>query len=392
MIRNILLIVAIIFLFINSPLLALDYPDTCEIISVDQIKPYSKVEVPVRVLTQQTYLGVQIDLTFGPGSDSFLVCDSIQWTDWFWKSPTPMYYSGDGTIEYIKDTVDVEKNFTMHKLTIMATWLLGGFPPKDSILATIHLGMGQIDMVEPDTDDIWYVGDAKLIKWISRSPWAAKDSIKIDTMDYSYKGGMETSVRFVDSEFKDVVGGFKQGYLIKATENSDSVKIEYSFDAGKTWNLITSSTPNDSEYLWSPIPNTPSDSCLILITSKAENPISTLSDSFFTIKAETSGVREERKPENLPEKFVLHQNYPNPFNPSTKIEFSLSERARVRLEIYDITGRRVKKLLDQALSSGHWSIVWDGEDDKGTKVASGVYFYRLIASQFTQTRKMVIIK
>ena len=392
MIRNITLIAAIIFLFINSNLLALDYADTCEIISVDNIKPYSKVEVPVRVFTQQSYLGVQIDLTFGPGSDSFLVCDSIQWTDWFWQSPTPMYYSGDGTIEYIRDTVDIVENFTMRKLTIMATWLSGGFPPKDSILATIHLGMGQIDIVEPDTDDIWNAGDANLIKWISRSPWAANDSIKIDTMDYSYKGGMETSVRFVDSEFKDVEGGFKLGYLTRSTENSDSVMIEYSADAGKSWSTVIASTSNNGEFLWSPIPDTPSDSCLIRITSKAENPISALSDSFFTIKAETTGVREERKPENLPEKFVLYQNYPNPFNPSTKIEFSLSERARVRLEIYDITGRRVKRLLDEELPSGHWSIVWEGEDDKGTKVASGVYFYRLIASQYTQTRKMVIIK
>jgi hypothetical protein len=189
-----------------------------------------------------------------------------------------------------------------------------------------------------------------------------------------------------------VIGEFKPGYLVRAPQDLDSVKIEYSFDAGKTWSAVVSSTPNDGEYLWTPIPDTPSDSCVIRVSSKAENPISALSDGFFTIKAETTGVREEKKSDNLPENFVLYQNYPNPFNPSTKIEFSLSERAQVKLEIYDITGRRVKKLLDEALPSGFWSVVWEGEDDSGVEVASGVYFYRLKTFQYTQTKKMVMIR
>jgi len=170
------------------------------------------------------------------------------------------------------------------------------------------------------------------------------------------------------------------------------VKIEYSYDAGRTWNTIISGTPNDSEHLWSPIPDTPSDSCQVRISSKTENPISVKSGSFFTIGADTTDVKEEEKEQVFPANFALYQNYPNPFNPSTKIEFSLPEEAQVRLDIYNISGKRVKRLVDEKLPSGIWSVIWNGEDHKGFQVASGIYLYRLKTSKYTQTRKMVIIR
>ena len=81
--------------------------------------------------------------------------------------------------------------------------------------------------------------------------------------------------------------------------------------------------------------------------------------------------------EPLPSDYVLEQNYPNPFNPSTTISFSLPEQAHVRLSIYNVLGREVAVLLDDALPAGSYSQIWDGRTTRGLAASSGLYFYRL---------------
>ncbi len=101
---------------------------------------------------------------------------------------------------------------------------------------------------------------------------------------------------------------------------------------------------------------------------------------------------------NLPESFQLNQNYPNPFNPSTTISYTIHSRGssenpyRTVLEIYNILGQRVRTLVDEPQSAGAYSVVWEGNTDSGQKVASGIYFYRLVLGDQTQTKKMVYIK
>jgi choice-of-anchor B domain-containing protein len=90
--------------------------------------------------------------------------------------------------------------------------------------------------------------------------------------------------------------------------------------------------------------------------------------------------------------FELEQNFPNPFNPSTRIPFELTHGGRVTLEVYDVAGRRVRAVLDRALPAGLHEAEWDGRDDGGRGVASGVYFYRMRAGSRTETRRMVLLK
>ncbi|MCJ7783830.1 MAG: FG-GAP-like repeat-containing protein, partial [Desulfobacterales bacterium] len=90
--------------------------------------------------------------------------------------------------------------------------------------------------------------------------------------------------------------------------------------------------------------------------------------------------------------FSLDQNYPNPFNQATKIEFTLQHPSLVNLNIYDVLGRKVRTLIFKDLSSGYKSVLWDGKDNSGNDVASGVYFYQLKVKDFSQTKKMVLIK
>jgi len=95
---------------------------------------------------------------------------------------------------------------------------------------------------------------------------------------------------------------------------------------------------------------------------------------------------------NVPGDFALQQNYPNPFNPQTRIEYSLPKEGEVKIIIYNLLGQRVKTLIDEQQTAGHKEILWDGKGDNGTEVASGIYFYRIKAGDFIQSRKMVLMK
>lgn len=93
-----------------------------------------------------------------------------------------------------------------------------------------------------------------------------------------------------------------------------------------------------------------------------------------------------------PRVFALEGNYPNPFNPQTSIRFSLPQAEQVQLEIYSIAGRRVTTLVNSTYEAGPHEVIWTGRDDSGQTVASGVYFYRLRAGEFSDVRKMTLMK
>lgn len=94
----------------------------------------------------------------------------------------------------------------------------------------------------------------------------------------------------------------------------------------------------------------------------------------------------------LPDAFHLHQNYPNPFNPSTVIKYQLPLNSHVKIAIYDLMGRRVRELLAKEMPAGQHSIAWDGRDDYGRELASGIFMARMQTGQFVETRKLVKVK
>jgi hypothetical protein len=96
---------------------------------------------------------------------------------------------------------------------------------------------------------------------------------------------------------------------------------------------------------------------------------------------------------NIPSVFSLSQNYPNPFNPSTSIQFGLPVQAPVTMEIYNILGVKVRTLLQgEVMSAGIHQMEWNGKDDAGASVTSGVYLYRINAGTFQVTKKMMMLK
>jgi len=90
--------------------------------------------------------------------------------------------------------------------------------------------------------------------------------------------------------------------------------------------------------------------------------------------------------------FHLFQNFPNPFNPSTNLGFGIADFGFIRLELFDVTGRKVATLVSKELPPGNYEVQWDGRDDAGRAVGSGVYIYRLRVGDFTQSRKMLLIR
>jgi hypothetical protein len=94
----------------------------------------------------------------------------------------------------------------------------------------------------------------------------------------------------------------------------------------------------------------------------------------------------------VPGQFGLSQNYPNPFNPSTVIQYQLAQDSHVGLTIYDILGQKIKTLVSGMQQAGYYNITWDGTNNSGNKVASGIYIYRLQAGNFTKTLKMNLLK
>ena len=94
----------------------------------------------------------------------------------------------------------------------------------------------------------------------------------------------------------------------------------------------------------------------------------------------------------LPEDFALLANFPNPFNAETAIAYQLPKNGPVRLAIFNSAGQRIRQLVDDTQGPGSYQVVWDGRDDQGATMATGVYFYRLVAGSSSETRRLLLLK
>jgi hypothetical protein len=150
-------------------------------------------------------------------------------------------------------------------------------------------------------------------------------------------------------------------------------------DDNETWVLRGASppegTPSYRAEFWS-------DEC----PNPADRPYLKLVYSTIT------GIDDD--PSSGPTRLALSQNYPNPFNPATRIEYAVPVGAPtvVRLRIYDVAGHLVRTLVDAPQPGGVYTVTWDGKNDGGSSVASGVYFYRLQWNGRTESKKMVLLR
>jgi hypothetical protein len=110
------------------------------------------------------------------------------------------------------------------------------------------------------------------------------------------------------------------------------------------------------------------------------------------VEPDYSSVESKGIEKAVPEGFNLEQNYPNPFNPSTTINFNLPENSNVKLTVFDVTGKEVNVLVNKQFNSGNHRTKWDGIDNLGNTVPTGIYFYQIQAAEFVQSKKMIFVQ
>jgi hypothetical protein len=130
-------------------------------------------------------------------------------------------------------------------------------------------------------------------------------------------------------------------------------------------------------------------------TSSVDSVYATVSTADTSFDIALSGT-VLKKQTILPTSFTLYQNYPNPFNPSTTIEYEVPEISgrvpRVAIQIFNMLGQKVLTIDRGEKDAGRYRVVWDGLDQTGARVPSGVYFYRLLSQDFATSKKMVLVK
>jgi hypothetical protein len=103
-------------------------------------------------------------------------------------------------------------------------------------------------------------------------------------------------------------------------------------------------------------------------------------------------VGVEEKPSGVLQTYALEQNYPNPFNPETTIRYHIAQKGQVTITIYNMLGQKVKTLVDENKPAGAYIVVWNGRNERGVTVPTGMYFYRMKSGEFTQVRKLLLLK
>jgi hypothetical protein len=119
-------------------------------------------------------------------------------------------------------------------------------------------------------------------------------------------------------------------------------------------------------------------------------PLAGYYDNIF-VNSLVSSV-EDNSSGTIPTIMILEQNYPNPFNPETQISYQLATSGYISLNIYDLLGREIKTLVSEDQASGNYSVSWNGRDESGNIVPSGIYLYSLKAGNFIQSKKMIMMK
>ena len=170
------------------------------------------------------------------------------------------------------------------------------------------------------------------------------------------------------------------------SEYVTDVMIELSTDNGTTWSIvIVDSIPSTGTYSWEVAAQDSSDQCLIKVTDISDGSINDESDAVFTIDI-ISSVNDND--EGIPTVYALEQNFPNPFNPSTKIKYSDSTIfSSVVVKVFDVLGNEIETLVNEEKSVGTYELTWNASN-----LPSGVYFYRIQAGDFVDTKKMLLLK
>lgn len=244
-------------------------------------------------------------------------------------------------------------------------------------------------------DDVWLTGVTVPILW--DNPNLQMDSARASAVCLTaFDGGIYFYNSSGDIDSTNISRNFQFGAYKASTKGLAPVLMR---EHWATWyfTLYNWST-TDSVVIWGVLEDSTGDPAVPLWFSAVTDTSGTGSTiNYVPLWKDTLVIKDVSDVRvvpgvGLPETFSLSQNYPNPFNPTTQINFEIPVRSRVTLTIYNVLGQKVTTLVDKEMSAGRYIADWNSASDGGTMVASGVYFYKLEAGDFIQTRKMVLLK
>ena len=190
--------------------------------------------------------------------------------------------------------------------------------------------------------------------------------------------------------FNTGTNGLDRDTTFQVSSTPTGAPVGYSLAVGTWLSVTTSSGTTPSNFTLTFDPDSQPLQVLtdtLYITDGTKSPNAVVSTVVVNFDV-ASDVKESGG--NLPTAYALNQNYPNPFNPTTTIKFALPEATNVSLDIYNVLGQKVRTLVSEPLAANNYEIEWDGQNDAGSNVASGIYFYKLQTDTFVNTKKMIL--
>ncbi|RPI19420.1 MAG: T9SS C-terminal target domain-containing protein [Ignavibacteriae bacterium] len=181
----------------------------------------------------------------------------------------------------------------------------------------------------------------------------------------------------------DSIGNVYTGGLISGSNSlSDFITLKYNGEGSLQWTIMYNGPANSTDAIRAISINNSGNVWVTGVSGGNNGP----SGDFCTIKySQIIGIQPVSS--EIPTKFSLSQNYPNPFNPTTNIEFSIPQNSLVVLKIFDVIGREIKTLVNEYLSPGTYKVEFDA-----LSYPSGVYYYRIISENYSETKKLILLK
>jgi hypothetical protein len=251
---------------------------------------------------------------------------------------------------------------------------------------------------------------AALPDWGRQGTWGTTTALAAagvqsatDSPTGEYTGNLDTSLELRVPVQTGGAGTLAFRHICVTEADFDFGRVEVSGDDGATWDLLAAydmssyaqwedGSADASDWVTESFSLAPYVGQRVRVRFRLLTDAFVVADGWYIDDISITSDMVTDVPQLLPVQFALEQNQPNPFNPRTSIGYALPEPARVRLMVYDSRGRRVRRLVDEARPAGIFREVWDGTDDRGQRLASGVYHYRLEAGTFASSRKLVLVE
>ena len=263
--------------------------------------------------------------------------------------------------------------------------------PSDTNVVYAGTDDGNVWVTLDDGEEWTWISEDLPVRWITRVAVDPNDSrtAYVTVSGYRQDDYLPHIFRTTDagSSWEDISGDLPEAPINdviidpndpRSLYIASDVGVFFSSDVGTSWRVLGTGLPN--------VPITD----LVLHNPTRTLVAATYGRSMYTF--DLTQITDVREIASRPTDFMLHQNFPNPFNAETVIPFSLAEETKVRLDVFDMRGRKLRELVNAELAPGHHRVIWDGTSDDGFSVASGSYIYRIRTPDRMFSKRLTLVK